>query len=192
MSETLTAADRFERLLIPVLTNAYATARHLARCPDRAENLVQEASLRAFRSFHTFQEGTNFRAWFLRILTNLYLEEYRQQKRRPELVSVEEAGDLYLYSKARESGLFQQPGKDPAREVLARLSHEQVHLALGELAEEFRLVCTLYFLNEMSYQEIADAVGVPVGTVRSRLHRGRKQLQQRLGEFSDDRSGRFA
>ncbi len=173
--------EQFEALLTPVLTQAYATARHLTRGDgDAAENLVQEAALRAFRAFHTFQGGTNFRAWFLRIVTNLYLEQYRRAKRAPVTVSVDETSDLHLFRSAKGAGLFEDPQADPARQVIGRLSQEQVTRALESLADEFRSVCSLYFVQEMSYLEISEVVGVPVGTVRSRLHRGRKMLQRQL------------
>lgn len=172
---TTAVAERFESLLAPVLGKAYATALHLARDSSEAENLVQEAALRGFRSFHTFQEGTNFRAWFLRIVTNLYFEEHRKRRRAPETVTVDEGADLLLFKRCKAQG-------DPASEFLRRLSREGVARALARLPVEFRVACSLYFVHELGYQEIAEVVGVPVGTVRSRLHRGRKMLQQQLWE----------
>ena len=169
------SAERFEALLAPVLGKAYATALHLARDAGEAENLVQEAALRGFRSFHTFQEGTNFRAWFLRIVTNLFFEELRRKKRAPETVSVDEGADLFLFKKCKAQG-------DAASEFMKRLSREGVARALVRLPVEFRVVCSLFFVHELGYQEIAETVGVPVGTVRSRLHRGRKMLQAQLWE----------
>jgi RNA polymerase sigma-70 factor, ECF subfamily len=169
----------FEGLLEPILSPAYGTALHMTRNRDDAEDLVQEAAVRAFRFFHTFEEGTNFKAWFFRILTNLYLSKYRQKQQEPELLHLEETPDLYLYSHTRQEGLHSWCA-DPAALVLEKLQTEHVAAAIAALPEEFRTVCSLYFMEEFSYQEIAEMVDCPVGTVRSRLHRGRKALQRAL------------
>lgn len=172
-------AAEFERLLTPLIDSAYATAYHLTRNRDNAEDLVQEATLQAFRAFHTFRQGSNFRAWFLKVLTNLFLQNCRKQRRQPEIAELEEATELYLYSQTRQAGLHAL-SSDPAGLVLHRLDAECVSAAVGQLPEEYRVVCTLYFSEELSYQEIAEIVDCPVGTVRSRLHRGRKILQRTL------------
>jgi len=172
---TTAVAERFETLLAPVLGKAYATALHLAGDPGEAENLVQEAALRGFRSFGTFREGTNFRAWFLRIVTNLFFEEHRKRRRAPETVSVDEGADLFLFKKCQAQG-------DAASKFFQQMSRAGVARALARLPEEFRVVCSLYFVNELAYSEIAQVLQLPVGTVRSRLHRGRKILQKLLWE----------
>lgn len=171
------APDDFESLLAPVVDRAYGMALRLAGNRDDAQDLVQEAALQAFRGFHTFRPGTNFRAWFFRVLVNCFYASRR--RRRPEVSMEEEAPDLHLYVQTYHNGMH-GAGRDPAREVLDRIAGDDVARALGSLPEEFRVACTLYFMDDLSYQEIAEVVGVPVGTVRSRLHRGRKLLQKRL------------
>jgi RNA polymerase sigma-70 factor (ECF subfamily) len=157
----------------------------MTRHKDDAEDLVQEAVVRAFRSFHTFEEGTNFKAWFFRILTNLYLNKYRQKQRQPEIVDLEDAPDLYLYSQTRREGWNSQT-EDPAGLVMRKLDTEQVAAAIDALPEEYRTVCALYFMEEFAYQEIAEMLDCPIGTVRSRLHRGRKLLQRALWHLVED------
>jgi RNA polymerase sigma-70 factor, ECF subfamily len=181
----------FERQLTPLLGAAYGTALHMTRHKDDAEDLVQEAAVRAFRSFHTFQEGTNFKAWFFRILTNLYLNQYRQKQRQPETVDLEDAPDLYLYSHTLSEGLHARSA-DPARLVLSKIDTESVAAAIAGLPEEYRTVCALYFVEEFAYQEIAEIVDCPIGTVRSRLHRGRKALQRALWQMAQDHGARAA
>jgi RNA polymerase sigma-70 factor (ECF subfamily) len=179
------ASSTFEQLLAPILRAAYGTALHMTRHKDDAEDLVQEAAVRAFRSFHTFELGTNFKAWFFRILTNLYLNKYRQKQREPEMVNLEDAPDLFLYAHTIAEGL-QARSTDPAALVLRQLDTEQVAAAIGALPEEFRTVCTLYFMEEFAYQEIAEILDCPIGTVRSRLHRGRRALQRELWQLAQE------
>jgi RNA polymerase sigma-70 factor, ECF subfamily len=179
------AARSFERQFAPLLGPAYGTALHMTRHKDDAEDLVQEAVVRAFRSFHTFEEGTNFKAWFFRILTNLYLNKYRQKQRQPEIVDLEDAPDLYLYSQTRREGWNSQT-EDPAGQVMRKLDTEQVAAAIDALPEEYRTVCALYFMEEFAYQEIAEILDCPIGTVRSRLHRGRKLLQRALWHLVEE------
>jgi RNA polymerase sigma-70 factor (ECF subfamily) len=179
------AAQKVEAYLAPILGPAYGTALHLTRNREDAEDLVQEAAVQAFRSFHTFQEGTNFNAWFFRILTNLFLNKYRQKQREPQVVEFEDAPDLYLYTQTRQAGLHVQSA-DPAALVLRKMEAEHVASAIAVLPEEFRTVCALYFVQEFSYQEIAEILGSPVGTVRSRLHRGRKALQRALWQIAQE------
>ena len=179
------AAGSFERQFAPLLGPAYGTALHLTRNKDDAEDLVQEAAVRGFRFFHTFEEGTNFKAWFFRILTNLYLNKYRQQQRQPEIVDLEDAPDLYLYSHTLSEGLHSR-STDPAALVLSKIDTESVAAAIAGLPEEYRTVCALYFMEEFAYQEIAEMLDCPIGTVRSRLHRGRKALQRTLWHMAQE------
>ena len=172
-------AEPFEALLAPLLDRAYALAYHLSRSRDDAEDLVQEAALQAFRAFHQFRPGTNFRAWYLHILTNCFFAQYRKRKREPRTLNIEDAEPLYLYSRTRELGMHEKT-PDPASAVLGKLGEDQVHAAIQALPEEYRVVCALYFVEELAYQEIAGVLRCPVGTVRSRLHRGRKLLQKEL------------
>jgi RNA polymerase sigma-70 factor (ECF subfamily) len=178
---------QFESYLTPILTAAYGTALHMTRNADDAEDLVQEAALQAFRAFDSFQEGTNFKAWFFRILTNLFINAYRRRQREPgidTLPDLEDAPALYLFKQTREMGIHAW-NADPAALVLDRFETEQVCRAIAALPEEYRVVSALYFMEEFSYQEIAEMVGCPVGTVRSRLHRGRRMLQKALWHLAE-------
>lgn len=186
-TEARTVVDRFEGHLAPVLRLAYGTALNMTRNRDDAEDLVQEAMLRAFRAFNTFQEGTRFQAWFLRILTNLFRQKYRERRRQPETISIDDAPDGYLYTQALRAGARSR-SSDPAVLFLRKVDEEHIVSALGSIPEEYRLVSTLYFLGDLSYQEIAAIVGCPVGTVRSRLHRGRKLLQKSLWDIAQERN----
>lgn len=180
------APDDFESLLAPVVERAYGTALRLSGNRDDAQDLVQEAALLAFRGFGTFRPGTNFRAWFFRILVNCFYASKRRRRPEQSLEALEEdAPLLHLFVQSRAAGMH-GPGRDPAREVLDRIAAEDVQRSMESLPEEFRVACTLYFMEDFSYQEIADVVGIPVGTVRSRLHRGRKLLQKRLWRAAVD------
>jgi len=179
------AADKFTSLLESVLEPAYRTAYHLTRNEADAEELVQEAALLAYKGFDRFELGTNFKGWFMTILRNRFISGYRKKQREVPTVDLEDAPDLYMYNKSLESGLATQTS-EPAKYVIERLDAEQVGDALAELPMEFREAATLYFTQDMSYQEIADVLGVPVGTVRSRLHRGRKLLQKKLWSLAED------
>ncbi len=178
-------ANNFTSLLESVLEPAYRTAYHLTRNEADAEELVQEAALLAYKGFDRFELGTNFKAWFKTILRNRFISGYRKKQREVPTVDLEDAPDLYMYNKSLESGLATQTS-EPAKYVIERLDAEQVGDALAELPMEFREAATLYFTQDMSYQEIADVLGVPVGTVRSRLHRGRKLLQKKLWSLAED------
>ena len=178
----------FESHLAPLLNAAYGTALHLTRHRDDAEDLVQEAAMQAFRAFESFQAGTNFKAWFFRILTNIFINNYRKKRREPEintLQDLEEAPALYLFKQTRRIGLHSW-NSDPAALVVEKLEATQVAEAIAMLPEEYRIVSALYFMEEFSYQEIAEMVGCPVGTVRSRLHRGRRMLQKALWRVAED------
>jgi RNA polymerase sigma-70 factor (ECF subfamily) len=176
---------QFEALLQPILDSAYGTAVHLSRNRDDAADLVQEAALLAYRAFDSFQPGTNFRAWFFKILTNVFYQKYRQRRREPEIAPLEDAAELYLYAQSKTESF--QRSSDPAAEVLAKMDTESVCAALEALPEEYRIVCTLYFMEQFSYEEIADVANCPIGTVRSRLHRGRKMLQKALWRLVEHR-----
>lgn len=186
-AEPLTAKQRaeFEALLESVLETAYRTAYHLTRNHADAEDLVQDAALLAFRGFGRFEPGSNFRAWFLTVLRNRFVSQYRKRKRAVETVELDDAPERYLYARSHDAGLLDGT-VDPARHLIGRLDAEHVARALESLPEEFREVCTLYFTQDLAYQEIADIVGRPVGTVRSRIHRGRRLLQRRLWTLAQD------
>ena len=179
------AAADFKSLLEPVLEPAYRTAYHLTRNEADAEELVQEAALLAFKGFGRFKPGTNFKAWFFTILRNRFISTYRKKQREIKTVELEDAPELYMYTKSMELGLSAQTS-EPAKYVIEQLDAEQVATALSELPMEFREAATLYFTQDMSYHDIAEVLGVPVGTVRSRLHRGRKLLQKKLWHLAED------
>ena len=170
---------------MPVLDRAYATARRLTRNDADAEDLVQDAALLAYRGFGTFERGSNFRAWFLRILMNAFLSSKRKHRAEDSAVSLDEVPNAFVQRKAHElvRGAATPEGltaADVALGAMDKLEHEQVEAAIDALPEDFRVVATLYFLQDQSYQEIADLLHIPIGTVRSRLHRGRALLQRTL------------
>lgn len=180
----------FEALLSPVLERAYATARRLTGTTADAEDLVQDAALLAFRGFKTFERGSNFRAWFLRVLMNAFLSSKRRHRAEDTAVSLDDVPNAYIQRKAHElvRAAPSSPASphDLARSVMGRIETEQVQRAIDALPEEFRTVAALYFIQDLPYQEIAELLKIPVGTVRSRLHRGRALLQKRLWEIGVD------
>jgi RNA polymerase sigma-70 factor (ECF subfamily) len=175
----------FESLLVPILPRAYSAARYMTGDPMEAEDLVQEAALLAWRGFERFEPGTNFRAWFLTILTNLNYSRVRRASRRPQQVTLDALPDLYLY---RKLGADTPSADDagPAQALLRDLDVTEVRRAIEDLPDEFRTVAALYFAEDLSYRQIAEVVGCPVGTVRSRLHRGRKMLQVSLWRLAEE------
>jgi RNA polymerase sigma-70 factor (ECF subfamily) len=184
VSRTLTS-DEFQRHLTEIIAPAYGYALRLTRNRADAEDLVQEAALQACRGQAGFVAGTNFKAWFFRILTTCFWGRHRRAQRRPSTVDFDDAPVLYLYQRSAEVGL-PMAGDDPASTLIDRMGTERVTLALQQLPEEFGVVCTLYFMEDFAYHEIAEVLGVPVGTVRSRLHRGRKMLQKALWHVAAD------
>jgi RNA polymerase sigma-70 factor (ECF subfamily) len=172
----------FESHLKPVLDVAYGYAYKLTHNQDDAMDLVQEAAVQAFRSLGTFQEGTNFKAWFMKVLTNKFYKSKARETRRGRTVSLDDAEDLYLFRESEKAGVM-----DTLDTVFDKLEEEEVQRAIDDLPEEFRVVCLLYFMNDFSYEEIAEAAGIPLGTVRSRLHRGRKLLQRALWDVAESR-----
>jgi RNA polymerase sigma-70 factor (ECF subfamily) len=174
---------RFEEEAMPLLSGLYSAAYRLTRNASDAEDLVQETYLRAFRSFHQFEPGTNLKAWLYRILTNTFINSYRKRQREPQTVSEDEVEDWYLYSKMAEEGF--EPSAEAA--VLESLPDEDVQEALASLPEQFRIAVLLADVEGFSYKEIAEITGVPIGTVMSRLHRGRKALEKRLWDVVRER-----
>jgi len=186
ISDPTRAQEEFEALFRPILSMAYGTAVRLTRDRTEAEDLVQDAALLAFRAFGSFQPGTNFKAWFFRILTNAFYSRHRKTKHERNNVSTEDLPALYLYALTAEIGLHSQE-PDPAAAMMDRFDTEHVAEALDALPEEYRVVASLYFVDDLSYQQIAEAVGCTVGTVRSRLHRGRRMLQRALWQVAEER-----
>lgn len=175
--------DRFEALVTEHLDRMYGSALRLTRNRTSAEDLVQEAFMRAWRSFHTFQDGTNARAWLYRILMNAYIDAYRRSKREPEMVEDEDVGEFYLYAKVRESDDFRRQG-DPEEMLLSQIMDADVKSALEQVPEPFRAAVILADLEEFSYREIAEILDIPIGTVMSRLYRGRRHLQRLLWDYA--------
>lgn len=179
------ASADFEPLFTAVAGTAFGIAARLTRNTADAEDLVQEAALLAFRAFGSFEPGTNFRAWFFKILTNCYFSKHRREKSRPVTSDLDDTPDLYLYARSGEAG-FPTQGPDPAAQLFDRLGTERVVAAINRLPEEYRVVSTFYFMEDLSYEEIAQVLGCPIGTVRSRLHRGRKMLQKALWQVAEE------
>ena len=177
---------RFERDALPFLDQLYAAAMRMTRNPSDAEDLVQETFVKAFAAFHQFTEGTNLKAWLYRILTNTYINSYRSKKRRPDETELDEAEDLYLYR--RLGGLEAvAAGRSAEDELMDFFTDQQVKDAIEALPEQFRMAVLLADVEGFSYKEIAEILDIPIGTVMSRLHRGRRALQKRLYEFGRER-----
>jgi RNA polymerase sigma-70 factor (ECF subfamily) len=174
---------RFEEEALSHADQVYQVARHFAGSKEEAEELMQETYARAFRSWHSYTPGTNMRAWLLRILTNINIDQGRRKQRRPPERSLEE-GDYSLYDRleATASG-----GADADEErLLHRLSQSGIVDALAALPHDFRDVLVLVDLGEFSYQETAQILSVPIGTVMSRLHRARRLLKQSLASLLEE------
>jgi RNA polymerase sigma-70 factor (ECF subfamily) len=175
--------ERFEREALPYMRELYAAALRLTRNPTDAEDLVQETFLRAYRGFGGFRPGTNLRAWLYRILTNAYINTYRKRQREPQTVSDEEVPEWYLFEKL---GGESAEASAEAR-VLESLPDEDVQEALASLPDQFRIAVLLADVEGFSYKEIAEILGIPMGTVMSRLHRGRRALEKRLWDVMRER-----
>src|SRR5438067_3195338 len=182
MADQATFAD----LAMEHMASLYTAALRMTRNPSDAEDLVQETYLKAYRAFGSFQAGTNLKAWLYRILTNTFINSYRSRKRRPEQTELDDVEDLYLYR--RLGGLeAAAAGRSAEEEVLDHFTETDVKEAIEALPEQFRLAVLLADVEGFSYKEIAEILDVPIGTVMSRLHRGRKQLQKALWEFAGER-----
>ena len=168
---------RFEEEALALSDQVYRVARHLVGSRDEAEDLTQETYARAFRSWRSFQPGTNLRAWLLRILTNLNIDRGRRRQRSPELQPLEE-GDYFLYNRLEAA----TDGETDEERVVDRLSQSDVVEALAEVPHDFRDVVVLVDIGDFTYAEAAQILDIPVGTVMSRLHRGRRILKKEMAE----------
>ena len=167
---------RFEEEALALSDQVYRVARRLVSSREQAEDLVQETYSRAFRNWQSFTPGTNLRAWLFRILTNLNIDRGRREQRTPDMQPIEE-GDYFLYNRLEEAG-----GSDEDARVVERLSQDSVVQALAAVPHDFRDVIVLVDIGEFSYRDAAQILDIPVGTVMSRLHRGRRILKHELAE----------
>ena len=169
---------RFEEEALALSDQVYRVARHLVGSREEAEDLVQETYARAFRSWRSFQPGTNLRAWLLRILTNLNIDRGRRQQRSPDMQPLEE-GDYFLYNKLEAAA---DGGTSGEEQVVERLSQNDVVAALSEVPHDFRDVVVLVDIGDFTYADAAQILDIPIGTVMSRLHRGRRILKRAMAE----------
>jgi RNA polymerase sigma-70 factor (ECF subfamily) len=162
----------------------YSAAMRMTRNAADAEDLVQETYLKAYRSYASFEEGTNLRAWLFRILTNTFINTYRAKQRRPQETDFGDVEDLYLYKRI---GDVQQASRSAEDQLFDLFTDDEVKSALEDLPENFRLPVLLADVEDFSYKEIAEILDIPIGTVMSRLHRGRKAMQKRLVDYAEAR-----
>ncbi len=177
----------FSDLTMEYMPALYSAALRMTRNPSDAEDLVQETYLKAYRAFASFTLGTNLKAWLYRILTNTYINTYRAAKRRPEISDVEDVEDLYLYRRVSNVDGTTQAGRSAEDEALDSFTDDEVKAALESLPEAFRMAVLLADVEGFSYKEIAEITDVPIGTVMSRIHRGRRALQKALHQFAEAR-----
>jgi RNA polymerase sigma-70 factor (ECF subfamily) len=179
-------ADRaeFTKDAMQYAPQLYSAALRMTRNSSDAEDLVQETYLRAYRSYDRFEAGTNLRAWLFRIMTNQYINSYRARQRRPIETDVEDVEDLYLYHRIGGLGAASRSAEDTLFDMF---TDDEVKTALEELPETFRIPVLLADVEGFSYKEIAEMIDVPIGTVMSRLHRGRKAMHKKLYEFAEQR-----
>jgi RNA polymerase sigma-70 factor (ECF subfamily) len=173
------AAD-FTATALPLVEAMYGAALRLTKNPADAEDLLQETTLKAYQAFRQFEPGTNLRAWLYKILINTFISSYRKAKREPQTVPESDGQDDFsLFDRMSAGGM-----ETPETIVLDQIPDEEVKKALEDLPEQFRMAVLLADVEGFSYKEIADITDVSIGTVMSRLHRGRKQLQRQLWEFA--------
>jgi RNA polymerase sigma-70 factor (ECF subfamily) len=170
----------FEAEALPHMDALMRTALRMTKNENDAQDLVQETMIKAYRFWDRFELGSNCRAWLFKIMTNIFINDYRSKSRSPVAVNVDEIDDNFLYGQLASTG----EGENPERDLFAKIFDDDVKEAIERLPEDFRLVVVLSFLEGFSYQEIADIADLQLGTVKSRLHRGRKLLQKQLHEYA--------
>lgn len=174
-------ATRFEAEALPLLDQLYGGALRLTRNPSDAEDLVQETYLKAFKAFDSFKEGTNLKAWLYRIMTNTYINSYRKAQRQPSQLPTDDISDYQLYT----TSSHQSSGLESAEvEALKSVPDTDITDALNRLPEDYRMVVYYVDIEGLAYKEVAEILDIPLGTVMSRLHRGRKQLREALKEVA--------
>jgi RNA polymerase sigma-70 factor (ECF subfamily) len=182
LESTADRTIRFERDALAFTDQLYAAALRYTKNPEDARDLVQDTYLKAFTSFHQFEEGTNLRAWLYRVLTTTFINSYRKDQRRPQVAQAE----LEDWQVAKAQSHTSDLGKSAEVEALENLPDSDIKRALQEIPEEFRMVVYLSDVEGFSYKEIAEIVAIPAGTVMSRLHRGRKQLREKLADYAKE------
>jgi RNA polymerase sigma-70 factor, ECF subfamily len=176
--------ERFDRDVLPLLPGLYGAALRMTRNPADAEDLLQETTLRAYRGFASFREGTNLKAWLYRILTNSFINIYRKKQREPKTVEgPDDIDEWFLFDKLGAKSVERSAEED----VLEKIPDADVKAALESIPENFRMAVLLADVEGFSYKEIADITDVPIGTVMSRLHRGRKALERALYGVAKER-----
>ena len=170
---------------MPLMDGLYSAAMRMTRNAADAEDLVQETYLKAYRAYERFEVGTNLKAWMYRILTNSYINDYRKKQRRPDESDIDDVEDLFLYRRlgGAETATLSRSAED---ELMDLFGEDEVKVALEDLPEHYRLPIVLADVEGFAYKEIAEILDVPIGTVMSRLHRGRKQLQKRLYALAEE------
>jgi len=176
--------ERFERDALQYVDQLYSAAMRMARNPSDAEDLVQEAYTKAYSAFHQYNPGTNLKAWLYRILTNTYINLYRKRQREPQRSSTDTVEDWQMAQAAEHSSAGLRSAE---AEALDHLPDSDVKDALQAIPEEFRLAVYFVDVEGFAYKEVAEILGIPMGTVMSRLHRGRKQLRELLADYAAER-----
>jgi RNA polymerase sigma-70 factor (ECF subfamily) len=171
----------FEEVALVHTDALLRTALRMTKNESDSEDLVQETMLKAYRFFDRFERGSNIKAWLFKIMTNIFINNYRQKSRKPSSVSYEDIDDNFLYHQLENS---RSKVADPEEVLFAKIIDDDVRKAIDELPEDFRMVVVLAFLEEFSYEEIAEIADIQLGTVKSRLHRARKLLQKSLWKYA--------
>jgi RNA polymerase sigma-70 factor, ECF subfamily len=182
----MTTQEDFTHDAMQYAPQLFSTAMRMTRNRSDAEDLVQETFIKAWRSFATYQQGTNLRAWLFRIMTNTYINKYNAQQRKPTETELDDVEELFLYKRlgAVDQSQLSQSAED---QMLALFTDDEVKKALEELPDQFRIPVLMSDVEGFSYKEIAEILEIPLGTVMSRLHRGRKSMQKMLYEYAKER-----